>query len=337
MNELEKDENIKVTKFNTQKDNCQNAQISYAKAYGVAEQDYLIVPTLYVGNKSFIMDSDSKRNEVKQLIDGYANQTIKYEPIKINNLSCSVQDVFNDVIKNNSFWGILLAGLIDGINPCAISILLLFCSFMVFSNKRKQIIISAICFIFGIFIANFTYGLGISFFYNILAGNVAVITGLYSIAILMCVVAIVLNTHDIFVQIKNVGEIKNQLPTSWKYKMTEIAKKSVFSKFMIPATFASGFLIGVIELACTGQIYYPTITYMINNHSLNPYYMFLLVCYNIMFILPLVVIAILGMALKDPEKIKSKILKKTYIIKSVANIFFIVILVLLIKELISFI
>lgn len=335
---LQNNNKIEVKKYDVEKDkDYQNLQLEYSKAYGVDKERYLTVPTVFVGDKYFIVDNDETRNKINSLISNYLNGSVKYKPIKVLGSNESINNFFNDVIKNSSYLGILGAGLLDGINPCAISILLVFCSFMTFSKKRKQAIIASICFIVGIFTANFTYGIGITYFYKIFSGNQYIISILYIIAILICIFAVIVNTKDVYNQTHNKGEIKNQLPNSWKYKMSEMAQKSVFSKFIVIVTIITGFLIGIIELACTGQIYYPTITYMINNDSMNPYYMFLLISYNIMFILPLIIIAVIGIILKDPEKIKKHIMKHTYIIKIISNLFFVFMAYLLVKELVNII
>ena len=112
-------------------------------------------------------------------------------------------------------------------------------------------------------------------------------------------------------------------------------RSSVFSKAAIPAAFAVGFLIGVVELACTGQIYLPTLTYMITSNNETVRSITLLILYNIMFVLPLIIITVIAAVLQKPEEIKSAIMKKTHVIKAVAIIFFSIMLSILIREVMS--
>ena len=97
-----------------------------------------------------------------------------------------------------------------------------------------------------------------------------------------------------------------------------------------------GFLIGVVELACTGQIYFPTLTYMIQNTQYGFKGIILLIAYNIMFVLPLIIITVAAGCFKEPEKIKNIIMKKNWIIKLCANIFFVIMLIVLLKQIVQF-
>jgi cytochrome c biogenesis protein CcdA len=226
--------------------------------------------------------------------------------------------------------GILLAGLLDGINPCAISILMVFYSFLMITENKRKIVLMSSMFISGIFLANFTFGLGFKAFYNVLAGNYIVMYLLYGMAILMCITAIVLNTIDIINHKKEI--VKNQLPDTIKYKMVNLLRRNVFSKFAVVTSIVVGFVIGAVELACTGQIYFPTLTYMIQSTNYGPKSILLLVLYNIMFVLPLIIITVIAGCIKQPEQIKGAIMKKNWIIKLVANIFFVIMSIILLKQ-----
>jgi hypothetical protein len=55
----------------------------------------------------------------------------------------------------------------------------------------------------------------------------------------------------------------------------------------------TGFLVSLLELACTGQLYLPTITFMVGDPNMEAKALFFLLLYNIMFVLPLAVIFLL--------------------------------------------
>ncbi|NIM24473.1 MAG: hypothetical protein GTO55_09455 [Armatimonadetes bacterium] len=54
------------------------------------------------------------------------------------------------------------------------------------------------------------------------------------------------------------------------------------------AAFAAGLIVSILELACTGQVYLPTITFVTSQEGLRSRGLFFLGLYNLMFILPLV-------------------------------------------------
>jgi cytochrome c biogenesis protein CcdA len=63
-----------------------------------------------------------------------------------------------------------------------------------------------------------------------------------------------------------------------------------------------GFLISIFELACTGQVYFPTIAYMVQGENRSLGYL-LLAVYNFGFIVPLLAVFLLAYAGVGSERI----------------------------------
>jgi len=66
---------------------------------------------------------------------------------------------------------------------------------------------------------------------------------------------------------------------------------------LIISAFVTGFLISLLESVCTGQLYLPTITFVLKESSLRLRALAYLLLYNFMFILPLggiLILALLG-------------------------------------------
>lgn len=323
---------VDLIKYNVDQEDCSAIQYAYANHYGVADVDALIVPYIYFGDLSYNL-SPANHNEVTRMIDDYLSGRKTFVNFEYEDDMCPTS-IFEKLMGEMTISGVLLAGFLDGINPCAISMLMVFFSFLLYTGNKRKTLYMASLFIFGVFLANFLFGLGIKTFYDLFAGNTVVLLALYIIAILMCIIAITLNVIDIANR-KNPGSVKNQLPDRIKFKLSSIMRSSVFSKAAIPAAFAVGFLIGVVELACTGQIYLPTLTYMITSNNETVRSITLLILYNIMFVLPLIIITVIAAVLQKPEEIKSAIMKKTHVIKAVAIIFFSIMLLILIREVMS--
>jgi len=53
---------------------------------------------------------------------------------------------------------------------------------------------------------------------------------------------------------------------------------------------ATGFLVSVLELACTGQIYLPTLIFISHVPELRANALIYLLVYNFMFVIPLIVV-----------------------------------------------
>lgn len=328
---LEKVNGINLVSYNVDEVDCSSIQVAYAEHFGVKEADSLHVPYIYYADKACELIPSNHNQVLNEILD-YV-ETGNFENFEYDESKCQT-NIFENFLKNMTIPGILLAGLIDGINPCAISMLMVFYSFLILTENKKKIIGMSSLFITGIFLANFLFGLGVKTFYDAFAGNRIVLYCLYGAAISMCIVAITLNTIDIINSKKNIAA-KNQLPDKIKYFLGNVLQGSVFSRFSIIIALFVGFLVGVVELACTGQIYFPTLTYMIQSTNYGIESILLLIAYNIMFVLPLIVITVIAGVIKEPEQIKNKIMSKNWLIKLIANVFFVIMIFILIKQIIN--
>jgi cytochrome c biogenesis protein CcdA len=320
---------VELIKYDTDSTDCVTIQASYAKHFNVSDEDALKIPYIYFANESYNLLPEN-HDEVLNKILKYV-RTGDYENFDPQNIACEKENVFQNIMNKMTVPGILLAGLIDGVNPCAISMLMVFYSFLLCTENKKKMFLMSCLFIIGIFSANFLFGLGVKQFYGLFAGNNAVIIALYSVAIAMCLTAIVLNTIDI-INSKKQKEAKNQLPDKIKFKISNLMRNSIFSKFALLVMFGVGFIIGAIELACTGQIYFPTLTYMIQNGDHVSSSIFMLFAYNVMFVLPLICITVIAALYKNPENIKNAIMKKNWLIKIIANVFFVIMTAILLVQ-----
>ena len=58
----------------------------------------------------------------------------------------------------------------------------------------------------------------------------------------------------------------------------------------ILGAFVAGVIISLLELACTGQVYLPTIVYVASLEGMKLHGFFYLLLYNLAFILPLIIV-----------------------------------------------
>lgn len=328
---IKKDKQISVIEYSIDDPSNLAIQEQYAKYYKIDEAKQHNIPMLFLGNRIFDNKSDIKNNLL------WTIELAKKEPSKYQTYMELDKDMeksfFKEKAKEITFAGILLAGLLDGINPCAISVLMIFCSFLLFRGKKKTVIPTAIIFIAGSFISNLAIGLGLFTILKTISGSTAIMVSVYVVSIILCIIAVYLNTIDIINGFKknDITGFKNQLSTETKFKISEIFRKAVSTKFIVLAAFIAGVIIAAMEFSCTGQVYIPTITYMINA-ELSISYILMLVLYNIMFVLPLILVVLLLLLIKEPEDIKGRVLKYSHIIKIIANIFFMIMIVIMVTK-----
>jgi cytochrome c biogenesis protein CcdA/glutaredoxin len=260
------------------------------------DRDRGTVPVIFVGDQYF-----DGLEHIKDSIDD--NTIYDLSANSLLDVDVKAGEAYGEITGFVGFLTILFAGLLDGFNPCAIALLLLFVSLLGFSENKKVLILVSIVYIFALFVSYFLIG---TFLLNVLdqfreEANVIAMIINWFVAIL-CLFLFILNFYD-FIKARNseYGSIKNQLP-KWIQRYNKKIVKSFTNvmnsednKGLIPIlalTFVLGITLSVTELLCTGQIYF-SILYGI--HTLNSVYGYIaLLAYNLMFVLPLIVIAVIA-------------------------------------------
>ena len=195
--------------------------------------------------------------------------------------------------KKFSLSAVLIAGLIDGINPCAFATIIFLVSYLTFLGKKsREILLYGITFTSGVFIAYLIAGMGLMAGLRKLSGFPMVTKGIYLVIAVFAFVLGIISLYDyILFRRGQMAKWKLQLPMALKKKVHKIIREGTQSKragFL--GTFALGFVIAGTEVICTGQVYLPTIGYIMTIPKLRIHAFFNLVLYNIMFIIPLVAI-----------------------------------------------
>jgi len=185
---------------------------------------------------------------------------------------------------------VLVAGLIDGLNPCAFATIVFLVSYLSFLGKKsKEILTYGLTFTSGVFIAYLIAGMGLMAGFRQLSGFPMVTKGIYLVIAVFAFVLGIISFYDYILYRRGQGaKMKLQLPMALKKKIHGIIRvQTKSSKAGVLGTFILGFVIAATEVVCTGQLYLPTIGYIMTIPKLRAYAFFNLVLYNIMFIIPL--------------------------------------------------
>jgi len=193
-----------------------------------------------------------------------------------------------------SIGWVALAGLLDGINPCAFATIIFFLSYLRIARRSpREILMVGLAFIAAVFVAYFAVGLGLSQLVAKLEAFAWVRTWLNRALALVALVLAWLSFRDGIKALRGkIGESTLQLPEFLKTRIRSVIRVQAKSTHFVLAAFASGIVISLLELACTGQVYLPTIVYMMKQGSLTAVGYLLL--YNVAFVLPLIVIFVLA-------------------------------------------
>lgn len=210
--------------------------------------------------------------------------------------------------KGFGLFTVISAGLIDGINPCAFTVIVFFISFLALQGYTKRDLIAiCLCFIFTVFITYLLIGLGVfGFLYRlnkfwVIAKAVNFLIGAFSITLGVFAV------YDFF-KFKRTGKTEGltlQLPQAVKNQIHRIiglhyrvnnnltgASSGQRLFRLMAAALITGFIVSILEAVCTGQTYLPTIIFILRTTRLKLSALGSLLIYNFMFIVPLLAIFI---------------------------------------------
>jgi len=173
---------------------------------------------------------------------------------------------------------VLSTGLLDSLNPCAISLLLIYIALMFTLEKdRNTILLFGAFYIATIYVTYFLLGLGLLRVFHLFGIPGLVMQAGAWLAILFGV----LNIKEYF--FPNLP-IHIKMPYSVRQKANDIAYKA-----SVPAAIALGALVAVTEFPCSGAVYLTIVAYLQAKETLLSGIGYLAI-YNLMFVLPLVII-----------------------------------------------
>jgi len=187
----------------------------------------------------------------------------------------------------------LVSALIDSVNPCAFSILLLTIAFLFSIGRlRAQILVIGGAYILGIFVVYLLIGLGI-------LQTLHLFDTPHFMAKLGAFLMVALGGINIVNHFFPRFPIKLKIPHSAHHKMAVLMEKG-----SIPTAFLLGGLVGICEFPCTGGPYLMVLGLL---HDSSTYLSGLgyLLLYNLIFILPLVVILSIAGNSAVLEKVRS--------------------------------
>ncbi len=230
-------------------------------------------------------------------------------------------------------WPLVISGaLADSINPCAFAVLIIFLTTVLVSNKKSKVLISAFSFIGAIYLSYLAMGLGGWKIFNLSGYSNYFVKGAGILAIILGI----LNFKD-FLKYGEFGFVM-EIPFSWRPSLKRIinflkfkkaseeckacknkcTKQPVTSlnqdiggflgfikKFSLPlAAFLIGLAISLFLLPCTSGPYIVVLGLLSESSTFLKALKYLIV-YNLIFILPMVFIALAVYFGLDPKKIEN--------------------------------
>ncbi len=253
--------------------------------YGVTRE---VIPELFLPGKALV-GSNAIRADLAALI----KETLKQRGEVAAEKAVAGENPFLNKFATFSPVVVLLAGLVDGINPCAFATMVFFVSFLALNRYRKeQIAYIGSAFIVGVFLTYLGLGLGI---FQVLKKLQAFSLLSHIIYYAIALLALGLGIYSLcdYITYKRTGQTRGCSLKLYN-RLRSLAESRRALLILIIIAFVNGFIIALLESACTGQVYFPTIAFVLKVPSLRLHALLYLILYNLAFIVPLVAIFLLA-------------------------------------------
>jgi glutaredoxin len=281
------------------------------------------VPTLIFGDKMLVGKDDICAKAGELFATGQ-------RPVPAHPLAPGAAPAFDPMAHFKSFTPLAVvgAGLVDGINPCAFTVIIFFISFLALQGyRRRDLAIIGLTFSFAVFVTYLLIGVGLFNFFYVLAGYSWVRKcfnwGIGSVSLVLAFLA----GRDAF-NYKRTGKSDDMvlsLPQRYKDRIHSLIGKQYRTSrgglvkktylTVIVTALATGFTVSLIEAVCTGQMYLPTIVFVLKSTPLKIAAFGYLALYNLMFITPLLVILFFAVMGASSEQFGALLKKHLFGIK----------------------
>jgi cytochrome c biogenesis protein CcdA len=280
---------------------------------------------LYIG-EDYLSGEEFRHQDFEKLVSKYqGGAPPPWEKVTQEALAKGGEKII-DRFKKFSLGGVLIAGLIDGLNPCAFATIVFLVSYLSFLGKQsREILTYGIIFTLGVFVAYVIAGVGLMAGLRQLSGFPMITKGIYLVIGTFAIVLGIISFYD-YIQFRrgHMEKMKLQLPMALKKKIHGIIRvQTRSSKAGFIGTFVLGFVIAATEVVCTGQVYLPTIGYIMTVPELRMNAFLYLILYNFMFIIPLVGIFVAAFFGITSERMALATKKRTGTVKLLTAILFI--------------
>lgn len=271
-----------------------SAALANWMAERVGRTDDLKTPSIFIGDHAWIGEGEIRPQTIEPVLQSLDQGSPKFwADFNEDQASKSLMERFETLGP----LAILLAGLVDGLNPCAFATIIFFVSYLSLSGKKgKEILLTGTSFTVGVFLAYLLVGFGFYKVLDLVKEYMSVLSKIvYALTALFCLVLAALSVRDYFkTRHGDLDDMALKLPEPLRKRINETVREGRKAKSYYLSAFVIGLVVSMLELACTGQIYLPVIISMSTMPELRGKASLYLVLYNLMFIVPLIIVFVLA-------------------------------------------
>ena len=319
-----------VTTFN----NVRDAELVEAMGQhlGLAQERRLVAPSIYAGGHALV-DEEITSDGLRALLQRYASSGVDpfWERLDVAAGKSSILTRFRAMGP----LAVIVAGLVDGINPCAFATIIFFVSYLAISRRRRtELLVVGLAFTAGVFATYLLVGLGAMSLLKLASTVRSVGLVLYSLMAASCLVLAGLSLHDyVMARQGRLKEMRLNLPEPLRERIKGRIRGA--SGAFIGAALVSGLVVSLLELACTGQVYLPTISFVVGIPDMRAYAVAYLLLYNLLFVAPLLVVLLLAVYGVSASRFQDWFVRNAARTKAAMAILFLLLAALLLSQVLS--
>ncbi|HUV93365.1 MAG TPA: hypothetical protein VMX14_00860 [Anaerolineae bacterium] len=280
---------VQVTRLDVREEAALNQYL--CERAGVAEHEHLTAPALFVGKESLVGEQVRAR-AIEALLEPYL-ETGASEPWAGWEAEREVvQKTIVERFRSLGLLTVVAAGLLDGVNPCAFATMIFLISYLTFHKREgKQLLATGGAFTAGVFLTYLGVGFGFLKFLSSLPFLDVIGKWVYGITAVLCL-GLAWGSFADYRKAKEgrLEDMSLKLPGRMREWTKTLIREGTGARRFVLSAFMLGFGVSVVELACTGQVYLPTIIFVLGIPEWRAQASIALLVYNLMFILPLIVI-----------------------------------------------
>jgi hypothetical protein len=191
--------------------------------------------------------------------------------------------------------GVALAGLLDGVNPCAFATVVFLASLLTLARVRGAGVLLMGCgFLCGTFLTYYLLGLGL--FHGLQALQSWRWVG-RALDLIMGVLLAVLALYSFrdawrFAHSGRAADVTLRMPDKLRQRVHGLLRRRITPGGLFGSGFVASVLVTLLESVCTGQVYGPTLMAVARDPNLRAHGLGLLAVYNLAFLVPVLLVMI---------------------------------------------
>ena len=279
LEKINESDDIFVEKFSvSSSQDARNKYMEYVNGFALEGSGVPFAVIEQDGQYSYLMGDEPIINDIENAIENFEPKPFNPE---------------NNDSEKLTWSAVILAAIIDSINPCAFGVLIFLMASLLRMGSSKRALKAGLTYSLVIFLTYFVVGIALYGIIDAFSNS----SGFYFFYLVVSIAIFILGIF----QLKDVFWYGQGFTLRISPKV-----KPMIENFMSKGTIASiiilGVLVSLFELPCTGEIYLGILTMMHLHQTFGIWY---LLVYNIIFILPLIILTYLVYKGTSVEKLQN--------------------------------